>query len=203
MNVNNVSLTISAVSPVQYPDDKKPEIAFVGRSNVGKSSLLNKLVNRKSLARVSAKPGKTATINFYNVEDQFYFVDLPGYGFAKVSKTEKIKWAKMIDEYLGGRKQLHQVILLVDSRHKPTEDDIIMLDWIRHYNQHAVVVATKWDKLKARQKEESLDTIRSVLGLKEGDVLIPFSADTGEGKNELWEVIDYLVGTEEIEAGHL
>lgn len=131
MNVNQVELTVSAVSEKQYPPGQQPEIAFAGRSNVGKSSLLNKLVNRKALARVSASPGKTATINFYQVEKKLYFVDLPGYGFAKVSKQEKQKWGEMIDEYLNGRQQLKCIFLLVDSRHKPSQDDMIMLDYVR------------------------------------------------------------------------
>ncbi len=190
MNVNNVSLTISAVSKAQYPKDTKPQIAFAGRSNVGKSSLINKLVNRKKMARISAKPGKTATLNFYNVEDQLYFVDFPGYGFARVSKAEKEKWGKMIEEYLNTREQLRQIILLVDSRHKPTKDDVLMAEWIRHFEFDIIIVATKWDKLSNKQKKESINIIRDTLELTEEDIVIPFSAQTGEGKEELWDVID-------------
>ncbi|WHH60250.1 ribosome biogenesis GTP-binding protein YihA/YsxC [Petroclostridium sp. X23] len=193
MNVNNVSITISAVSPAQYPGDGKSEIAFVGRSNVGKSSLINKLVNRKSLARISSKPGKTSTINFYNVEDKIYFVDLPGYGYAKVSKVEKQKWAKMIEEYLSTRNELVQVILLVDSRHAPTEDDKIMLNWIKEFGYNAVIAATKWDKLSNKEKQENLENIKKELQLTEQDTIVAFSAQTGQGKEELWEVIDSLV----------
>ncbi|MDK2809837.1 MAG: GTP-binding protein [Petroclostridium sp.] len=201
MNANNVSLKISAVSAEQYPKDNKPEIAFAGRSNVGKSSLINRLVNRKSLARVSSKPGKTSTINFYDIENKIYFVDLPGYGFAKVSKSEKQKWAKMIEEYLNTREQLLQVILLVDSRHSPTEDDIMMLNWIRQFNDNAVVVATKWDKLSSKERQENLEKIKSTLQLTEEDKIIPFSAQSGEGKEGLWEIIDDIIGSDEIGAG--
>ncbi len=194
MNVNNVSLVISAVSSAQYPKDNKPEFAFVGRSNVGKSSLINRLVNRKKLARVSSKPGKTNTINFYNVEDKILFVDLPGYGYAKVSKKEKEKWTKMIEEYLQTRKQLVGVLLLVDSRHIPSEDDCIMLDWIRYYNKNFIVIATKWDKLSGKEKQENLEKIKERLNLKDGEVIIPFSAETGEGKEEIWKIIDGVIG---------
>ncbi len=203
MNVHNVSIKISAVSEAQYPQDGKPDIAFAGRSNVGKSSLINKLINRKSMARISSKPGKTATLNFYDIEDKLYFVDLPGYGYAKVSKVEKAKWGKMIEEYLATRRQLLQVILLVDSRHKPTQDDIIMLNWIRSVHHHVVVVATKWDKLSVKEKQQQPTLIRDTLQLGEGDVFITFSAQTGEGKEELWEVIDYIAGHEEMEAGNV
>ncbi|MDK2801154.1 MAG: GTP-binding protein [Clostridiales bacterium] len=193
MNVNHVSLTISAVSAAQYPKDCKPEIAFVGRSNVGKSSLLNKLVNRKSLARISSKPGKTSTINFYDVENKLYFVDLPGYGYAKVSKTEKQKWGKMIEDYLNSREQLVQVILLVDSRHKPTEDDMLMLNWIKEFSPNVLIVATKWDKLSSKQKQENIQMIADTLQLTEQGTIIPFSAQTGEGKEEIWDIIDAIV----------
>jgi len=156
MNLNNAALTISAVTPKQYPKEKLMEIAFAGRSNVGKSSLINKLLNRKSLARVSSKPGKTATINFYNIDNTMYFVDLPGYGYAKVSKEEKKKWGTMIETYLSTRENLSQVILLVDSRHKPTENDIMMLGYIRACCERAVVIATKCDKLSKTELNKNL-----------------------------------------------
>jgi len=194
MIVNNVSLTISAVSPAQYPKENLPEIAFVGRSNVGKSSLINKMVNRKNLARISSKPGKTATINFYNVENKLYFVDLPGYGYAKVSKTEKQKWGQMIEKYLSNREQLVQVILLVDSRHKPTEDDVIMMNWIRQFDFRAIVVATKIDKLPKSQREEKMELIKDTLQITEEDIIVTFSAETGEGKEELWDIIEFASG---------
>jgi GTP-binding protein len=186
MNINNVSLTISAVRKNQYPQNSFPEIAFAGRSNVGKSSLINKMLNRKSLARVSSKPGKTATINFYNIDDKLNLVDLPGYGFARVSPQEKKKWAVMIDEYLNTRDKLKQVILLVDSRHKPTEDDKTMLNFIRHVCDRAVIVATKFDKLKKSEQETSIRTIISELSLSGDDVIIPFSTINGIGVEELW-----------------
>lgn len=190
MNLNNVTLTISAVKKAQYPRGDMPEIAFAGRSNVGKSSLINKLLNRKSLARVSSKPGKTATINFYNIDDSLYLVDLPGYGFARVSPQEKKKWAVMIDEYLNTRESLGQVILLVDSRHKPTEDDKTMLGFIRHACGRAVVVATKFDKLKKSQRDESLRMIITELELSGDDVIIPFSTVADFGSDELWSYIN-------------
>ena len=148
MNLHNARFEISAVSPAQYPKGDIKEIAFAGRSNVGKSSMINKILNRKNLARTSSKPGKTATINFYNIDDALYFVDLPGYGYAARSKSETKNWGKMMEEYLATRPQLLTTILLVDSRHKPTDDDKMMLDWIRHYYENIIVVATKVDKLK-------------------------------------------------------
>lgn len=193
MNIHNVSLTISAVRPNQYPKTQFPDLAFAGRSNVGKSSLINKLLNRKSLARVSGKPGKTATINFYNIDDCINFVDLPGYGFARVSKEEKQKWGKMIETYLHTRSQLKQVILLTDSRHEPTADDKLMLSFIREVCDRAVVVATKFDKLKPSQKDDSLRRIISVLELKGDDIIIPFSAVNGTGVEEFWSYVNEYV----------
>ena len=193
MNLNNVSLTISAVKSAQYPKTNVPEIAFAGRSNVGKSSLINKLLNRKSLARVSQKPGKTATINFYNIDDTINFVDLPGYGFAQVSKEEKRRWGNMIETYLNSRSQLSQVVLLVDSRHKPTADDCLMLSFIRGVCPRAVVVATKFDKLKPSQKEASLKLIIDTLELKNDDIIIPFSSVKGTGCEEFWSYVNEIV----------
>lgn len=190
MNLNNVELLISAVKRAQYPDNKLPEIAFAGRSNVGKSSLINKILNRKSLARVSAKPGKTATINFYNIDKTMNIVDLPGYGFARVSPQEKKKWAQMIDEYLNTRENLKQVILLVDSRHKPTADDKIMINFIRNVCERCVVVATKFDKLKKSEQQTNLVTIIKELQLDGEDIIIPFSTVSGIGKEEFWEYVE-------------
>ncbi|MBR3934653.1 MAG: YihA family ribosome biogenesis GTP-binding protein [Clostridia bacterium] len=195
MNIHNVNLTISAVKPNQYPKTSFPDLAFAGRSNVGKSSLINKLLNRKSLARVSAKPGKTATINFYNIDDCLNFVDLPGYGFAKVSKEEKRKWGAMIETYLNTRETLSQVILLVDSRHKPTDDDVMMLSFIRQVCKRAVVVATKFDKLKPSQRDEALKTVITTLNLEGDDIIIPFSAVKGTGVEEFWAYVNELVLT--------
>lgn len=190
MNLNNVELLISAVKQAQYPASDLPEIAFAGRSNVGKSSLINKLLNRKSLARVSAKPGKTATINFYNIDKTMNIVDLPGYGFARVSPQEKKKWGIMIDEYLTSRENLMQVVLLVDSRHKPTVDDRVMMNFIRNVCDRAVVVATKFDKLKKSEQESNIMTIIRELELSGDDIIIPFSTVTGVGRDEFWDYVD-------------
>lgn len=190
MNFNNVELLISAVKRTQYPDNNLPEIAFAGRSNVGKSSLINKILNRKSLARVSAKPGKTATINFYNIDKTMNVVDLPGYGFARVSPQEKKKWGLMIDEYLKTRENLKQVILLVDSRHKPTVDDKVMINFIRNVCDRCVVVATKFDKLKKSEQQTNLLTIIKELQLDGDDIIIPFSTVTGVGREEFWEYVE-------------
>ena len=192
MNIHNASLKISAVSPKQYPTEGYMEFAFAGRSNVGKSSLINKLLNRKSLARVSSTPGKTATINFYNIDDTIFLVDLPGYGYAQRSKEEKAKWWKMMDDYLYGREQLIQTILLVDSRHKPTQDDIQMCEWIRHYHDRVIVVATKVDKLKKREIEGNLELIWETLSLGEDDILVPFSTQDDEGKFTVWDMIEMM-----------
>ncbi len=173
----------------QYPTEKKPEAAFVGRSNVGKSSLLNYLVNRKSLARTSSSPGKTRGINFYNVEDKLYFVDLPGYGYAKVSRNEKDFWAKMINEYLHTREELKLIVLLVDIRHQPTELDHIMLEWIRHSGLDLVVAATKADKITKSAISEQLEVISKALVLTEMDTIIPVSSSKKFGRDELWEVL--------------
>lgn len=192
MNIHNVSLTVSAVRKNQYPQTDMPEFAFAGRSNVGKSSLINKLLNRKSLARVSAKPGKTATINFYNIDDKIHLVDLPGYGYAVRSKEEIEKWGKMIEDYLHTREQLVQTILLVDSRHAPTKDDIIMADWIRNFNDRLIVIATKTDKLKKRELEKNLNIIYDTLQLGDDDILVPFSTADDEGKITVWDMINLM-----------
>lgn len=192
MNIHNVTLTVSAVRKDQYPQTDMPEFAFAGRSNVGKSSLINKLLNRKSLARVSAKPGKTATINFYNIDDKIHLVDLPGYGYAVRSKEEIEKWGKMIEDYLHTREQLVQTILLVDSRHEPTKDDIMMADWIRSFNDRLIVIATKTDKLKKRELEKNLDIIVDTLELGEDDILVPFTTTTDEGKITVWDMINLM-----------
>lgn len=194
MNLNNVALMLSAVSKRQYPNTDLPEIAFAGRSNVGKSSLINKLLNRKKLARVSAQPGKTATINFYDIDKTLIFVDLPGYGFAKVSKQEKEKWGRMIEEYLNEREQLIQVVLLVDMRHKPTNDDIMMFNWIVESGFEPVIIATKKDKVKPSQREDALNLIKETLGV---DNVIPFSSEKGDGVDEVWNLFKQMIGVEE------
>ncbi len=194
MNIHNVNLTVSAVSKKQYPNMGMPEIAFAGRSNVGKSSMINKLLNRKSMARVSQTPGKTVTINFYNIDDTVHLVDLPGYGYAARSQSEIKKWGKMMEDYLRDREELIKTILLVDSRHAPTKDDKTMIDWIKAYDDSGVVVvATKTDKLKKSEVEQHLETIWNELYLDEDDVLVPFSTKGDDGKFTMWDIINQLV----------
>ncbi len=199
MNTNNASLTISAVRPEQYPKGNLPEFAFAGRSNVGKSSMINKLLNRKSLARVSGTPGKTITINFYNIDDTIHLVDLPGYGYAKRSKSDVKAWGQMMENYLAYREELVQTILLVDSRHKPTADDITMANWIRHYHDRVIVIATKLDKLKKSEIEPNLELIWRTLELGEDDILVPFSIKDDEGKFTVWDMIEMMLAGEAIE----
>lgn len=195
MHINNVTLEAVGVDFSQYPEETLPEIAFVGRSNVGKSSLINSLINRKALAKTSSTPGKTRTINFYNVEDTLYLVDLPGYGYAKVSKEETTRWSKMIDEYLTNRKTLVGIIMVVDLRHPPQDLDIQMLEWIRHFDHYVNIVATKKDKLKRSQLQKNMRALNDGFRLTEEAVLIPFSSVTGEGKTEIWKMIDWLADT--------
>ena len=196
MNIHNASIKTSAVSPKQYPADGKLEFAFAGRSNVGKSSMINKLLNRKSLARVSGTPGKTVTINFYDIDDTIYLVDLPGYGFARGSKEEQAKWGKMMEDYLANREPLVQTILLVDSRHKPSQDDHIMADCIRHYHDRLIVIATKIDKLKKREIESNLEMIYNDLELTDDDILVPFSVNDEEGRVTVWDMIEMMIASE-------
>ncbi|MBO5136511.1 MAG: YihA family ribosome biogenesis GTP-binding protein [Clostridia bacterium] len=192
MEFINANIEISAVMPSQYPDTSIREVALVGRSNVGKSSLINCLCNRKSLARTSATPGKTATVNFYNIDGRYRLVDLPGYGYAKRSKAEIEKWAGMIETYLKKRENLYAVIQLVDSRHAPSKDDIMMVDWIRNSGYDPIVVATKMDKLKKSEIEPNLTRIYEDLELDDS-VLIPFSSVTKEGREEILELIEMAV----------
>ncbi len=189
LNVNDVKLECTAVNKTQYPIDRKPEVAFVGRSNVGKSALINYLVNRKALARISSTPGKTRGINFYNVENKLYFVDLPGYGYAKVSQKEKESWVKMINQYLTERESLRILILLIDIRHLPTELDKTMLDWIRGNQLNLIVVATKADKLAKSDIQKHLEQVRNTLGLTVQEYILPVSAEKRFGREELWELI--------------
>lgn len=174
----------------KLPENHFPEFAFSGKSNVGKSSLINALMNRKSLARTSSQPGKTQTINFYHVNDQFYFVDLPGYGYAKVSLEAKAKWGKMIERYLKKSMALKLVFLLVDIRHEPSENDKTMYEWIVYQGYRPVVIATKLDKLKRSQVAKQVKIIREGLAMEKKDILIPFSAETKQGREEIWKLIE-------------
>ena len=194
MNVNNVSLETVCGITSTLPENTLPEFAFAGKSNVGKSSLINAMINRKSLARTSAQPGKTQTINFYNVEDALYFVDLPGYGYAKVSQEIKEKWGKMIERYLKKSKQLKLVFLLIDIRHEPSANDKNMYEWIEYNGFEPVIIATKLDKINRSQVQKHVKMLRTGLGLKKETILIPFSSETKQGKEELWSIIDsYLL----------
>ena len=199
VNINNVKLLISAVRRAQYPNTHMPEIALAGRSNVGKSSMINKVLNRKSLARVSGTPGKTITINFYDVDHQLMLVDFPGYGYAARSKKEIEAWGTMINEYLESRPQLCQVVQLVDSRHKPSREDIAMQEWIQDCCAYSVVFATKCDKLSKTQLAANLEMITETLSLREGDILIPFSVKQNESFDAFWEYIEGCVLEEEEE----
>lgn len=194
MDYIDAKFLTTAVKPEQYPDTFVPEIAFVGRSNVGKSSLINCVTNRSKLARTSSSPGKTATINFYEIAGKYRLVDLPGYGYAKVSKSEQERWAKMIDTYLSNRYNLVQVIQLVDSRHKPTSDDITMIDWIKSFGYKPVIIATKLDKLKKSQIEANLTEIYNTLSLDDESILFPFSSETREGRDEVLDFIEDICG---------
>lgn len=194
MDVNQVELTISAVQEDQYPTDQQPEIALVGRSNVGKSSLTNVLINRKNFAHTSSQPGKTQTLNFYHVEEALYFVDVPGYGYAKVSKKQREKFGKMIEHYLTNRDQLKGVIELVDGRHVPTDDDIAMYQWLTYYQVPTLVVATKVDKLKPSQYNRIEKQVRQALGMQVGAPLLLFSAQTRLGKEQVWDWISQQTG---------
>ena len=180
------------------PDNDKPEIAFAGKSNVGKSSLINALMNRKSLARTSSQPGKTQTINFYNINDELYFVDLPGYGYAKVSQQEKEKWGKMIEKYLHRSKVLQAVFLLVDIRHEPSANDRQMYEWILANGYHPIVIATKLDKINRSQIAKQVKLVKQGLGVDKDTIVIPFSAETKQGREEIYDLIDQLTGKEEV-----
>lgn len=187
MIIKQAEFVISAVRQNQYPIEEIPEIAFVGRSNVGKSSLINTITNRRKLVKVSGTPGKTRLINFFLINESLHFVDLPGYGYAKVSKTERQKWGKMIEEYLLNRPQLKKVALLVDCRHKPTQDDVLMYEWIRHYDIEVVIVATKKDKLTKNELMKTQKVIRDALKLDKSQKIFYFSSLKKEGKEELLE----------------
>ncbi len=188
----NLDIVIGVTSAI--PDTEFPEVAFAGKSNVGKSSLINALMNRKSYARTSSQPGKTQTINFYNINDAMYLVDLPGYGYANASPAVKAKWGKMIEKYLRQSANLKQVFLLVDIRHDPSENDKMMYYWIVDNGFRPVIIATKLDKLKRSQIAKHVKAVRAGLGLKEDDILIPFSSQTKQGLDELWNTIEGYIG---------
>lgn len=199
MVIKQVNLETVCGYTSKLPENTKPEIAFAGKSNVGKSSLINGLMNRKSLARTSAQPGKTQTINFYNINDAMYLVDLPGYGYAKVSETEKQKWGQMIENYLHTSKQLKAVFLLIDIRHAPSANDKTMYEWILYQGYEPIIIATKLDKLKRSQVQKQVKILREGLGLKKESILIPFSAETKQGREEIWQIMDKLIESEDHE----
>ena len=192
MVIKQVNLeTVCGITSV-LPKNQKPEVAFAGKSNVGKSSLINSLVNRKALARTSSQPGKTQTINLYNVNETMYLVDLPGYGYAKVPQSEKEKWGKLIERYLHGSQQLRAVFLLIDIRHEPGANDKIMYDWICHNGYEPIIIATKLDKIKRSQIQKQVKLIREGLKVRPGTQIIPFSSETKQGVAEVWNLMESL-----------
>ncbi|WP_054768074.1 ribosome biogenesis GTP-binding protein YihA/YsxC [Lysinibacillus parviboronicapiens] len=190
MKVHNVEMVISAVRPDQYPEDGLPEFALAGRSNVGKSSFINRMIGRKALARISSKPGKTQTLNFYKIEEQLFFVDVPGYGYAKVSKTEREAWGKMIERYITGREELKAVVQIVDLRHPPTADDCMMYDFLKHYNIPCIVIATKADKIPKGKWDKHKKVVKETLDMDRNDPLVVFSSEKGIGFEEAWHLIE-------------
>ena len=193
MKINSVELSISAVRPSQYPTDNKPEFLLVGRSNVGKSSFINSIIERRNYARTSSKPGKTQTLNFYNVNNDFYLVDVPGYGYASVSKERQQKFGMMIEEYLTNRENLKEVFLLIDFRHKPTNDDLLMYNFLKYYDLSVTIILTKVDKIGRTLREKQLQLIKDTLNIKEEDKYILFSSTTKLGKNDVTSIIDKIV----------
>ncbi|MGP4071368.1 ribosome biogenesis GTP-binding protein YihA/YsxC [Piscibacillus sp. B03] len=193
MKVTQAEIVISAVSKKQYPNEGLPEVALAGRSNVGKSSFINKMIQRKSLARTSSKPGKTQTLNFYKINEAFFFVDVPGYGYAKVSKKEREAWGRMMEEYFQERETLEGTVLLIDMRHPPTEDDIIMYDFLKHFDIPVLIVATKLDKVKKAKRDQHIKVIKEALDIEPEDNLVAFSAETGEGKDQAWKHLSEFI----------
>lgn len=189
MKVTSSEIVISAVKPAQYPEGDLPEVALAGRSNVGKSSFINKMLGRKGLARISSKPGKTQTLNFYIINEILHFVDVPGYGYAKVSKKEREAWGKMIETYITSREQLRAVILLIDLRHPPTSDDVLMYNFLKHYDIPTIVVTTKADKIPKGKWQKHAKVIKDSLEIEKNDPLVIFSSETGLGKDEAWKTI--------------
>ncbi len=190
MKVTSADIVISAVRPAQYPVEDMPEFALAGRSNVGKSSFINKMLNRKNLARTSSKPGKTQTLNFYIINGIMHFVDVPGYGYAKVSKSEREAWGKMIETYVTTREQLKAVIQIIDLRHPPSKDDCLMYDFLKHYQIPCIVIATKCDKIPKSKWQKHIKIVKDTLELEEGDPIIMFSSETGEGKDKAWATLE-------------
>ncbi|NRD76030.1 YihA family ribosome biogenesis GTP-binding protein [Bacillus sp. BRMEA1] len=190
MKVTSSEIIISAVRPEQYPDTDLPEFALAGRSNVGKSSFINKMLNRKGLARISSKPGKTQTLNFFLINELLYFVDVPGYGYAKVSKTERAAWGKMIETYFTTRQQLKTCVLIVDLRHPPTEDDCMMYDFLKHYEIPCLIIATKADKIPKGKWQKHLKVTKETLEMDPNDQIVIFSSETGEGKDKVWSILE-------------
>ena len=199
MIIKNVSLETVCGITSKLPENVHPEVAFAGKSNVGKSSLINALMNRKSLARTSSQPGKTQTINYYNINNEIYFVDLPGYGYAKANEKVKAQWGKMIEDYLHKSKQLRYVFLLIDIRHEPGSNDVIMYDWIKRHGYQPIIIATKMDKINRSQIQKHLKMIRTKLQTDKDTIMIPFSATTKQGRDEIYELLDGILeaGAEE------
>ncbi len=198
MVIKNVSLETVCGITSKLPENEHPEVAFAGKSNVGKSSLINALMNRKSLARTSAQPGKTQTINFYNINDALYFVDLPGYGYARANESVKAQWGRMIENYLHRSKQLKKVFLLIDIRHEPGGNDKNMYEWILHQGYQPIIIATKLDKISRGQVDKHLKMIRTSLNTVPQTIIIPFSAQTKQGRDEIYDLIDKMIEGETI-----
>ncbi|RJE91063.1 YihA family ribosome biogenesis GTP-binding protein [Paenibacillus sp. 1011MAR3C5] len=195
MKILDAQFIISAVSPQQYPEDALPEIALAGRSNVGKSSLINKLIMRKNLARTSSQPGKTQQLNYYRVNDSIYLVDFPGYGYAKVSKTQREKFGEMIETYLQSREPLKLQLLVIDIRHEPSKDDVLMYHWLKHYEIPTCIVATKADKIPRSKWDKHIKMIKTTLEADPRDSVVLFSSETGLGREQLWDVINEAIAT--------
>lgn len=189
MKVTQAEIVISAVKPEQYPSELLPEFALAGRSNVGKSSFINKMINRKNLARTSSKPGKTQTLNFYLINEMLHFVDVPGYGFAKVPKSERDAWGRMMQTYLTSREQLRAVLMIVDLRHPPSKDDVTMYDYLKHYELPVIVIATKADKIPKGKWQKHKKVVRETLDMDQEDEVVLFSSETGQGKDEVWGIL--------------
>lgn len=189
MKINKAEILISGVRQEHYPKDQLPEIALAGRSNVGKSSFINRMIQRKNLVRTSGKPGKTQTLNFYKINEAFYFVDVPGYGYAQVPKAERDKWGKMMEEYFQSRETLKVVVLLTDIRHKPTKDDLQMYDYLKYFDLPVLIIATKIDKVPKGKQGKHLKQTKESFNLDPDDHIVPFSSETGAGKDKAWGIL--------------